>query len=88
MNKIENTNTCLYYLSFVLFSTSEATDGTPRHAPSIQRIRALFGEKGDEAPASPGGNTAAQCHPPESLREGWLHCKVTAIEGKVRNIYL
>lgn len=48
--------------------------GTPRHAPSIQRIRALFGEKGEESPA---------CHP-ESLREGWLHCKVTAVEGKVK----
>ena len=30
---------------FLSFSTSEATDGTPRHPPSIQRIRALFGEK-------------------------------------------
>ena len=70
-----------------IFSTSEATDGTPRHAPSIQRIRALFGDKADETPGgSPaGGNTAAQCHP-ESVREGWLHCKVTAIEGKVRHI--
>lgn len=52
-----------------------AAPGTPRHAPSIQRIRALFGEKGD--------SSDAQCHP-ESLREGWLHCKVTAVEGKVR----
>lgn len=51
--------------------------GTPRHAPSIQRIRALFGEKGD--------SSDAQCHP-ESLREGWLHCKVTAVDGKVRSI--
>ena len=62
-----------------LYSTTSehgAELGTPRHAPSIQRIRALFGEKGEESP---------QCHP-ESLREGWLHCKVTAVEGKVKMI--
>ena len=69
---------------FLSFSTSEATDGTPRHPPSIQRIRALFGEKVDETSASPSSNTAAQCHA-ESVREGWLHCKVTSIEGKVRH---
>lgn len=54
-------------------ASDSASENTPRHAPSIQRIRALFGEKGLEN---------AQCQP-ESLREGFLHCKVTAIDGKV-----
>ena len=74
----------IYSFLFLPSSTSEATDGTPRHPPSIQRIRALFGEKVDETSVSPSSNTAAQCHA-ESVREGWLHCKVTSIEGKVRH---
>ena len=73
----------LFIFLFLPSSTSEATDGTSRHPPSIQRIRALFGEKVDETSVSPSSNTAAQCHA-ESVREGWLHCKVTSIEGKVR----
>ena len=74
----------IYSFLFLPSSTSEATDGTSRHPPSIQRIRALFGEKVDETSVSPSSNTAAQCHA-ESVREGWLHCKVTSIEGKVRH---
>lgn len=78
---------------FFFFSTTSehGTDGvgTPRHAPSIQRIRALFGEKGEEPGISPGSTSLTAltqaCHP-ESLREGWLHCKVTAVEGKVKLI--
>ena len=65
-------------------STSEGGGGdvTPRHAHSIQRIRALFGDKaieeGSASSTTPSGG--------ESLREGWLHCKVTAIAGKVSPI--
>ena len=77
--------------SFYSTTSEHGTDGvgTPRHAPSIQRIRALFGEKGEEPGISPGSTSLTAltqaCHP-ESLREGWLHCKVTAVEGKVKLI--
>lgn len=56
---------------------AEGGEGTPRHAPSIQRIRALFGEKSETEQQQ-----FQQSHS-EVLREGWLHCKVTAVDGKV-----
>jgi len=61
-------------------STAEGVEGTPRHAPSIQRIRQLFGEKGilEGGEASPGQSSIQS----DSMKEGWLHCKVAAVDGK------
>jgi len=64
---------------------------------SIQRIKHIFGERNgqndqteaDGAAASSSGSavTFAESPPtasvPEAVKEGWLNCKVAALEGKV-----
>ena len=59
----------------------EGVEGTPRHAPSIQRIRAIFGDKGEGGSESP--NNQISTIQTDSMKEGWLHCKVAAVDGKV-----
>ena len=73
------------YISIYIFffcSTAESVEGTPRHAPSIQRIRAIFGDKGEGGSESPNNNNQTTIQT-DSMKEGWLHCKVAAVDGKV-----
>ena len=68
------------YIYIFFCSTAESVEGTPRHAPSIQRIRAIFGDKGEGGSESPNHQISIQT---DSMKEGWLHCKVAAVDGKV-----
>ena len=68
----------IFYIFY--FCSTVAEEGTPRHAPSIQRIRAIFGDKGEGGSESPNHQISIQT---DSMKEGWLHCKVAAVDGKV-----
>ena len=70
----------IYYTYIFYFCSTVAEEGTPRHAPSIQRIRAIFGDKGEGGSESPNHQISIQT---DSMKEGWLHCKVAAVDGKV-----
>ncbi len=62
-------------------------------AASIQKIKYIFGEKPDElgddldATATPAKEEEVSAEAGEGVKEGWLNCKVTAVDGKVRAWY-